>query len=580
LQWSTFVGGSSNEYCHGIALDSVGNLYVCGYNYEVEGVQDAFAAKLDASGSLQWNTSFGGPAWDIGQDILVDTGGNSYVAGRSPAAWGAPINPFAGGTDVLVAKLGPNGTLLWHTFLGGSGTDSGSAIAMDANGALYVTGASDTTWGSPATPFAGSWDGLVAKLTSNGALLFHTFLGGTGPEGGYDLALDTSGDCYVLGWGDSAWGSPIRPYTGDDDGFVAKISPAVVTEPALTSILPDSASAGDPAILLTVVGSGLVEGAVVRWDGSDRPTTFVSAFEVDATIDASDLAVGKIVQVTVRNPGGAISNALAFAINNPVPTIASLSTTHVTGGGAVFTLTVQGSNFVPSSVVRWNGSDRTTTYVSSVELQAAIPGTDLATGGDIQVTVFNPAPAGGLTGALALQVSGFTPAANPSTVTVAAGQSAAYAIQVTPQHGAFDAPIAFACSGLPSKCTATFSPPSLTPGGSAATTNLTLTTRASAGSSAASLFGTTGFEPTALGLLALVTALALTVDRRLSRQGLRRRLAACVLLGLVILIGGCSSDGGGGDTAYSGTPKGTYQISVQGTSGTMTVSTTIKLVVN
>jgi hypothetical protein len=395
------------------------------------------------------------------------------------------------------------------------------------------------------------------------------------------LVLDASGDCYLVGSEDATWDSPVRPYTGDWDGFVAKISPAVVAAPVLTSLLPGGANAGDPALLLTVVGSGFVDGAVVRWDGSDRPTTFVSSSEVDGTIDASDLAAGQTVQVTVRHPGGGISNALAFAVDNPVPTLSSLSTTNVTGGGAAFSLTVLGSNFVPSSVVRWNGSDRTTTYVSSSELQAAIPASDLATGGDVQVTVFNPAPVGGLTSGLSLHVSNFTTVANPSSKSVTAGQSATYTIQVTPQSGTFDSPITFACTGLPGKCTATFSPVSVTPGASAATTTLTLATRASAGSATASLFGTTGFGPPALGLfvLALGLFLAWAAHSRPIRRFSRRWLAACALLCLVILIGSCSSDGGDNNT-YTGTPKGTHQISVQGSSGTMTATAVITLVVN
>jgi hypothetical protein len=581
LLWSTFVGGSSNEYGMGIALDTVGNLYISGYNYEVGGVQDAFAAKLNTSGAQQWNVSFGGTGWDLGYDLVVDAGGNSYVVGRSPAAWGSPVSPYAGSDDAFIAKLDATGALLWNTFLGGSGHDSGSALVIDASGNLYVTGASDATWGWPATPLAGGQDGFVARLDTNGALQFNTFLGGTGTEGGDDIALDTNGDCYVLGTGNATWGSPIRPYTGDDDGFVAKISPAVVAAPVLASLLPGGASAGDPAILLTVVGSGFVDGAVVRWDGSDRPTTFVSSSEVDATIDASDLAAGKTVQVTVRNPGGGVSNALAFAIDNPVPTLSSLSTTNVTGGGADFTLTALGASFVPSSVVRWNGSDRTTTYVSSSELQAAIPGTDLAAGGDVQVTVFNPAPAGGLTSALMLHISSFTAAADPSSKSITAGQSATYTIQVTPQFGSFDSPISFSCTGLPSKCTATFSSVSVTPGASAATTTLTLATRSSAGSAAASLSGTSGFRPPVLGFLVLVLSLLLawTGHRRLPWRIGHRWLAAGILLCLVVLIGSCSSDGGGNPT-YTGTPKGTHQISVQATSGTMTVPTVITLVVN
>lgn len=580
LQWSTFVGGSSNEYCDGIALDTTGNIYVSGYNYAVGGVQDAFAAKLNASGAVQWNTSFGGTGWDLGYDITVDASGNSYVVGRSPAAWGSPVSPYVGSDDAFIAKLDATGAILWNTFLGGSGHDSAAAIVLDASGNLVLTGTSDATWGWPASPHSGGFDAFVARLDTTGALQFNTFLGGAGSEGGSGLALDTSGDCYVVGDSNLSWGSPVRAFVGDDDGYVAKISPAAVAAPVLTSLLPSGANAGDPAFLLTVVGSGFIDGAVVRWDGSDRPTAFVSSSEVDGTIDAADLAAGKTVQVTVRNPGGGLSNALAFAVDNPVPTLSSLSTTNVSGGGAAFTLTVLGSNFLPSSVVRWNGGDRTTTYVGSAELQAAIPASDLAAGGDVQVTVFNPAPVGGLTAALTLHVASFTTAADPSSKSVTAGQTATYTIQVSPQYGSFDAPIAFACSGLPNKCTASFSSTSVTPGAAPATTTLTLATRASAGAAAASLVGTIGFGPPALGFFALALGLLLawTVRAYLSGRVSHRWLAACALLCLVLMIGSCSSDGGG-DT-YTGTPKGTHKITVQGTSGTMTVPAVITLVVN
>jgi hypothetical protein len=80
---------------------------------------------------------------------------------------------------------------------------------------------------------------------------------------------------------------------------------------------------------------------------------------------------------------------------NPVPTITGLSPASVVVGSLGFTLTVNGTNFVPGSVVRWNGANRATTFVSATQLRAAIPATDLLTAGTAQVTVFNPPPGGG-----------------------------------------------------------------------------------------------------------------------------------------------------------------------------------------
>ena len=90
--------------------------------------------------------------------------------------------------------------------------------------------------------------------------------------------------------------------------------------------------------------------------------------------------------------------------NNPVPTITGLNPTLATAGGSAFTLTVNGTNFMGSSVVRWKGSDRTTTYVNSTKLTAAILAADIAATGSASITVFNPAPGGGLSNAVSFLV--------------------------------------------------------------------------------------------------------------------------------------------------------------------------------
>jgi hypothetical protein len=172
--------------------------------------------------------------------------------------------------------------------------------------------------------------------------------------------------------------------------------------PSLTSISPTSAPVGSAEFTLTATGSKFISSSVVRWNGSNRTTTFVSATQLTATIPASDLATAAAAQVTVFNPspGGGTSTARTFNVENPAPTLNSISPTSATAGGAVFTLTVDGSNFVSGSVVRWNGNSRTTTFVSATQLTASIPASDIASGGTAQVTVFNPTPGGGTTTAL------------------------------------------------------------------------------------------------------------------------------------------------------------------------------------
>jgi len=144
----------------------------------------------------------------------------------------------------------------------------------------------------------------------------------------------------------------------------------------------------------------------VRWNGAARTTTVVSATQLTAAISATDVATAGTASVTVLNPtpGGGTSNAQTFTVLNPVPTITSLSPASATVGGLDFTLTVTGTNFVPSSVVRWNGAARATTYVSATQLRATIPATDLLTAGTAQVTVFNPPPGGGTSNSVGFAV--------------------------------------------------------------------------------------------------------------------------------------------------------------------------------
>src|SRR4029079_1529215 len=132
--------------------------------------------------------------------------------------------------------------------------------------------------------------------------------------------------------------------------------------------------------------------------GSPRTTTFVNSTQVTAQIPATDIAVVGTPPITVVNPspGGGTSSAVNLTVSTvPVPTITTLSPASVTAGAANFTLTVNGTNFVAGSVVRFNGSARTTTFVNSTQLTAAILATDIVNSGNVPITVLNPAPGGG-----------------------------------------------------------------------------------------------------------------------------------------------------------------------------------------
>ncbi|MGI9046418.1 MAG: IPT/TIG domain-containing protein [Burkholderiales bacterium] len=177
---------------------------------------------------------------------------------------------------------------------------------------------------------------------------------------------------------------------------------------------PSSATAGGAEFTLNANGTNFVNGSTVRWNGANRPTTFISATQLTATIPATDIATAGTASVTVTAPDGIVSNAIAFTISgadNPAPTLTSISPTSATAGGATFTLTVTGSNFVSSSVVRWNGANRTTTFVSATQMSASIPAADIAAAGTAQVTVFTPTPGGGTSAAQTFTIKRRKPAA-------------------------------------------------------------------------------------------------------------------------------------------------------------------------
>jgi hypothetical protein len=252
LIWNTFLGGSGNDYGIAIAVDG-GNLYLAGTSDAAWSCSpsactargytagnDAFAAKLNAStGALTWNTFLGGSASDEGRGIAVDASGNPTVIGYSGDTWGSPVRAYSAGADTFVAKLNPStGALTWSTFLGGNGYDYGLGIDVDWDGNFVVTGRSYWTWGSPAHAYVGGADVFLAKLNaSSGALTWNTFLGGSGDDDGFAIVMDGTGNAYLTGWSDATWGSPVRLYTGGLDAFVARIELGIVHQTDLPLVI-------------------------------------------------------------------------------------------------------------------------------------------------------------------------------------------------------------------------------------------------------------------------------------------------------------------------------------------------------
>jgi hypothetical protein len=237
LSWATYLGGSGSDDGFAIAVDQSGQAYVTGRTFTPGsgfpgttssliqstfsgGTQsDAFVTKINAAGTaLVYSTYLGGIGEDEGRGIAVDQSGQAYVTGYTrtpgsgfPGTTGSSIQSTYGGgsADGFVAKLNAAGTnLLYSTYLGGSDGDVGYGIAVDLIGQAYVTGVTSTPGsGFPGT--AGSLiqntlsfdrDAFVAKINADGtALIYATYLGGSGHDRGNAIAVDQAGQAYVTG---------------------------------------------------------------------------------------------------------------------------------------------------------------------------------------------------------------------------------------------------------------------------------------------------------------------------------------------------------------------------------------------
>jgi Beta-propeller repeat len=281
LVYSTYLGGSDWEICGTqIAVDRGGNAYANGFTCSTDfptnplqapaGGCDGFLTKLNPAGNkLVYSTYLGGSDFDGVWGTAVDSAGNAYVSGVTfstdfPTTLGAFQTNFVGGSncpfppcsDAFVTKINSSGRgLAYSTYLGGNGDDNGAEIVADSDGNAYVSGETSSTDFPTLSPFqpanAGSYDIFVTKLNAAGsALIYSTYLGGSGDEFNHGTAIDSRRNIYLAGpttSNDFPTVSAAQPQFGGGtwDAFVAKISPdntpAHATDPGLS--LPSQAKA-------------------------------------------------------------------------------------------------------------------------------------------------------------------------------------------------------------------------------------------------------------------------------------------------------------------------------------------------
>ncbi len=308
LVYSTFIGGGLDDEGMDIAVDDMGNAYVTGDTNSTDfftanplqaangGDYDAFVLKLNVAGSvLIFSTYIGGSGEDYGKGIDLDDFGNAYVTGDTNSTDFPTYHQFSEGkgelSDAFVLKIDSAGrTLIYSTFIGGDDVDIGYHIAVDEGGNANVVGYTYSIDFPVASPMqavnAGYYDAFVLKLNTIGNMLvYSTYIGGSDSDYGLSIALDASGNAYVTG-GTYSMDFPIAdPFQasngGDEDIFLIKLgSFAAPSEPLALTAIP-----GDGHVILSWSapnddGGAPIDYYIVFKDGLDVAHPIATSFDI------------------------------------------------------------------------------------------------------------------------------------------------------------------------------------------------------------------------------------------------------------------------------------------------------------
>ena len=625
IAYSTYFGGGpvsggTLATGGGIAVDSTGNVYF-------SGTTNFYNSGLGQFGNSNQSTDF--PILNAYQPCL-DTPPPTVLSNPNSCSATALSTPYP--TDAFVAKLTPanaqtgNAQLIFSTYVGGTQTDSSTALATDPSALnIYITGATnsgDFVLPTGVTPFqscldtpppalppcaaATATDAYVARLSNptlstngtqvNVALTYFSYLGGSGNDSGAAIAVDTASDAFVTG----ATSSTNFPVTA---GAIQSTLAAGATQNAFFAHIDTSTVTGQTGIGTYSTyfgGNGSDRGTSIAVD----TTTLNSYFAGDTTstqnfptenalqtalsgtrdafvaelVPAPDVTVTPTV-TTVQTVSAGNQVTLSFTVTNQGPDLATgvyvngaVSSTDVAFNSATATSGGSCSGAVLNSVVcliptLQAGSTSTVNFV----VTPSRTGSFEATASVVKINNTNT----NLSASASFTAGGFSMSISPSSQTVVAGQTAPYTVQLTPQ-GAFGANVSLTCSGAPAGAACNFSSTSVlfSGGTSSASSALNLTTTPQPIAIAKS----GGWRGPFYALWLMIPGMAvfgLGSKRRRSRWV--RLLAPPTLLGLVLFLPACSSSKT--QPQVSGTPSGTYSLKVTASSGTLSQSQSFQLTV-
>ena len=628
LLYSTYIGGTGTDACHAVAADASGNAYITGDTtsndfplilgtaIQTTNTSDGsvFVSKFNASGSLAYSTFLGGTATghkETGKGIAVDTSGNAFVAGETSSPTfpvtsassnttgafqttlkGTAGNSFLAKIDTMTANH-----LVYSSFLGGTATSEGESalgISLDASFNAYITGAAatpdfPTTTGAFQVTAPSNKTGYVARFdtTKSGkaSLVYATYLGGSGIDFGQGIAVDPAGDAFVTGQTTSN-DFPVTP------GASQPVSGGGLGDAFMTELNPT----GSALLFSTYLGGIGTENAFgIAVDSASPPNVYVTGFTNSATTfpvtagafqPQSNSSLGGNAFISKFTPGSAAAvfaspSAIAFGtvnLNTPsspqAATLVNNNSSALTGIAITFT-GANASDFTQQSTTCTTSLAANSTCAINVIFTPTTSAAESATLSIADTDASSPqtvALSG--TGSASSQPD-FTVSVSPSPVSVTGGGTGNFTVTVNSLNN-FSAAVALSCSGAPTNSACTLLPASVTPaGGGTQTSAGTITTTALIPPSLPSF---PRLRPMGvLGIFGLL--LALFLARAAARRGARKLSWGFALIG-VLALAGCSGIPGGGGGGSGGTPKGTSTITITGTSGSLTHTTTFSFTVN
>ncbi|MFX1534705.1 MAG: SBBP repeat-containing protein, partial [Promethearchaeota archaeon] len=400
LVFSTYVGGSSYEGGESIAVDVVGNSYIAGMTYSSDfptrnayqsnykGSYELFITKLNPTGDdLVFSTYLGGTDGEglEGVHIAVDSDGNSYIAGQTGSSDFPTQNAYQsthkGNYDAFVTKLNGTGNgLIFSTFIGGTGIDIANGITLDAEGNSYITGSTTSSdfpiYDTYNSTYGGNGDVFITKLNITGTgLVFSTYLGGSGIDGGWCVALDTYNNTYVTGSTNSTDFPTKNAYKSTHSGgyydvFVTKFafSPVII----LNSPANNSVQQSGTVIDLAIIDDNTVN-VIYNWDEMAYSTL---SLPYDVTLPTGEEQ--HVLRVLVKDSQNYWSNVTFVFITDdtaPLITLDGPANNSVNSPNTLVNLTITDSGGIGQVLYNWDDStNKTLEPPYRVGLPPVLPG--------------------------------------------------------------------------------------------------------------------------------------------------------------------------------------------------------------